>query len=360
MNSPFGSDYGASRALFLEAARTEGASLESVRHPERGPDGAELFTDIALVGDRNAENVLVLISATHGVEGFCGSGAQVDWLRREEGKRLAGNTAALLIHAINPYGFAWLRRVTHENVDLNRNWIDFSGPLPQNPDYDELSAALVPTSWSDAARAEASAAIMAFVQTRGVAALTQAMSGGQYSHPLGLWFGGHRPTWSRLTQATIFESYLGHAARVAIIDYHTGIGPSGYAEPISTFASDSGEFRRARAWYGLNVVSMPDGASSSAVLSGDGLSAAPALLPNAEITPIALEFGTVAPVEVSEALRGDAWLHAYGDPLSPPAEPIKSRIRDAFYTDTDEWRGMVLGQSLQTTRKAAFALGMPR
>ncbi len=360
MDSPFGADYGASRARFLDAARKQGAALESVLYPERGPDGAELFTDIALLGERNAENFLVMISATHGVEGFCGSGAQVDWLRREEATRLAPNTAALLIHAINPYGFAWLRRVTHENVDLNRNWVDFSAPLPENADYDALKSALVPRSWSDAARAEANAAIMAFIQAHGLAALTQAMSGGQYTDPLGLWFGGDRPTWSRRTQSEIFENYLGHASRVAIVDYHTGIGPSGYAEPISAFRSDSGEYQRARAWYGLNVVSMPDGASSSALLSGDGLSAAPTLLANAEITPIAMEYGTRTPVEVSEALRGDAWLHAYGDPLSPAAGPIKQAIRDAFYTDTDEWRGMVLGQSLQTMRKAAFALGLPR
>lgn len=359
MTTPFGADYGQARALFLDAARQQGAGVESVLHPERGPDGAELFTDVALLGDRDAENVLVLISATHGVEGFCGSGAQVDWLRREEGKRLAGNTAALLIHAVNPYGFAWLRRVTEDNVDLNRNWVDFSKPLPENPDYDSLQAAFVPKSWSDAARAEANAAIMAFVQARGFPALTQAMSGGQYTDPLGLWFGGHQPTWSRRTQTKIFEAYLGHASRVAIVDYHTGIGPSGYAEPISTFPSASGAYQRARAWYGLNVVSMPDGASSSAILSGDGLSAAPALLPKAEVTPIAMEYGTVSPIEVSEALRADAWLHAYGDPLSPDAKPIKRQIRDAFYTDTDEWRGMVLGQSLQTARKAAFALGQP-
>jgi len=30
--------------------------------------------------------------------------------------------------AVNPHGFAWLRRVNEDNVDLNRNFIDFPQP----------------------------------------------------------------------------------------------------------------------------------------------------------------------------------------------------------------------------------------
>src|SRR5205085_1839656 len=111
MNSAesFAPDYQGARARFLEAARAAGAALEAILHPERGPDGGALHTDVAWIGPRDAEAALVLISATHGVEGFCGSGAQVDWLRREEWRALPAGTAVLIIHAINPYGFAWLR-----------------------------------------------------------------------------------------------------------------------------------------------------------------------------------------------------------------------------------------------------------
>ena len=52
----------------------------------------------------------------------------------------------------------------------------------------------------------------------------------------------------------------------------------------------------------------------------------------------------------------DAWLHAHGDPLSPEAAPIKAAIRDAFYGDADDWKGMVAGQSLLATRQAMAAL----
>jgi hypothetical protein len=359
MTSPFAADYQQARKAFLEAAQAQGAALERIAHPERGPDGAELFVDIALIGDPKAEAVLVMISGTHGVEGFCGSGAQVDWLRRGEAQRLPRGVAVLMIHAINPYGFAWLRRTTHENVDLNRNWVEFGAPLPQNPGYDRLKAAIVPQQWSDAAQAEAGAVLMAFAQEHGWPALIQALSGGQYTDPRGIFYGGAGPTWSRQQQTSIIQTYLSNAARVALVDYHTGLGPVGYAEPISTFAGHSAEYRRARAWYGLSVVSLPDGDSASASILGDGLSAAVALLPKAAVTPVALEYGTRPDREVIEALRADAWLHSHGDPLSPEGQAIKRQIRNAFYEDTDLWRGMVLGQSLQACRQAVLGLSRP-
>ncbi len=357
-NDCFGTDYQAARGKFLEAARAAGATLEAARHPERGPDGGELFTDIGLLGPADAEAMLVMISATHGVEGFCGSGAQIDWLRRGEAARLPKGVGVLLVHAINPYGFAWLRRVTQENVDLNRNWIDFTAPLPENRDYDSLRTAIVPESWTDEARAAAGATLGAYMQQHGMAAFQQAISGGQYSDPQGVWFGGQAPTWSRRQQEAIFSTYLGQASKVALLDYHTGLGPSGYAELISVFPGTAPEYRQARDWYGANVVSLPDGASSSAVIQGDGLKAAPALLPQAAVTPLALEYGTKPPMEVVEAVRADAWLHAHGDPLSPAGQAIKRQIRDAFYEDSDIWRGMVLGQSLQACRQAVIGLAL--
>lgn len=119
---------------------------------------------------------------------------------------------------------------------------------------------------------------------------------------------------------------------------------------------DTGEYRRAAAWHGLAVVSQNAGESVSAKLAGDWLNASPELLPQAEVTSIALEYGTVASAQVLEALRADNWLHAHGDPLSPEGQAIKAQVRDAFYVDTDVWRGMVLGQSLIAIRQALAGL----
>ena len=108
--TPFSATYAEARTKFLDAAAAAGAALSSYAHPERGPDGGELAADVAWIGPADAEGVLVMVSATHGVEGHCGSGAQLDWLRRGEAARRAANVAVVLVHAINPYGFAWSRR----------------------------------------------------------------------------------------------------------------------------------------------------------------------------------------------------------------------------------------------------------
>ena len=358
MNSAesFSANYPEARAKFLKAATDAGGALEAITHPERGPDGGELATDVAWFGPKDAPAVLVMISGTHGVEGFCGSGAQIDWLRRGGASGLPAGVAVLMIHAVNPYGFAWLRRVTHENVDLNRNWIDFARPLPANPGYADLADAICPAEWTEAAQAASFQVLGGFIAKNGMMAMQQAISGGQYSHPKGVFFGGAGPTWSRTTQTAIFDHYLKGAARVGIIDYHTGLGPWGYGEQIITDLVGSPGFDRARRWYGAVVTSPSTGTSTSADIVGDGLAAAPILLAHAEVTGMALEVGTQETMTVLNALRADAWLHAYGDPANEQGKAIKAQIRAAFYGDAADWKGMVAGQSLLAVKQTLAGL----
>jgi Protein of unknown function (DUF2817) len=121
------------------------------------PNGAALSMDIAWFGDRSASKVFVAFSGVHGVEGFFGSGVQIEWIHRSENRRLPRDTAALLVHAVNPYGFAWLRRTNEDNVDLNRNWIDFDRPLPTNERYEEIAEDLCPPDGSADAQTVADA-----------------------------------------------------------------------------------------------------------------------------------------------------------------------------------------------------------
>jgi len=143
---------------------------------------------------------------------------------------------------------------------------------------------------------------------------------------------------------------------VAVIDYHTGLGPWGYGEQIVTDRRGSAAFARAASWWGAAITSPADGTSTSADISGDGLGALGALLPHAEVTGMALEVGTQSVMEVLAALRADAWLHARGDLGSPQGRMIKAQVRNAFFGDADDWKGMVAGQSLLATRQAIEGL----
>lgn len=127
----FSGDYSALRARFLAAARTAGASLVEYLHPLHGPDGERLATDVAYLGRNDARKLMVLISGTHGVEGPFGSACQTAWLSQNTPWQLPDDTAVLAIHLINPWGTAWSRRVNEDNVDLNRNFIDWQKAPPK-------------------------------------------------------------------------------------------------------------------------------------------------------------------------------------------------------------------------------------
>lgn len=352
----FANDYTQARTKFLDAAKAAGARIEAYRNPCRGPEGGTLFTDTAWLGPGDAKRVLLTISATHGVEGFCGSGAQCGWFACGLARELPGDTAHLAIHAINPHGFAWLRRVTEDNVDLNRNFIDFDAPYPDNPGYEELASAICPRTWDAATIAETTRQIAAYGRKEGAKALQSAISGGQYRHPDGIFFGGHVPTWSHLTLKRIFQKELSRAARVAVIDYHTGLGPRGHGERICTHAPGSAGLRRAKAWYGGDVTCPSQGDSVSVELFGHNVIGMEQAAPQAELTAVAVEYGTVKTEEVRLALRADNWLHLYGNLESTQGRAIKQQIRQAFYQDAEDWKDQVWNRAVETQQQALKGL----
>jgi hypothetical protein len=122
----FADSYAEARSKFAEACRNLGAALTEHALPNfSGPNEQTLSVDVARVGAVPPKSLLILISGTHGVEGFSGSGFQVGYLADKVHEALPAGAGVLLIHALNPFGFAWLRRVNENNVDLNRNFQDF-------------------------------------------------------------------------------------------------------------------------------------------------------------------------------------------------------------------------------------------
>lgn len=350
----FSRSYPEARAKFLQAARAAGATLHEWPHPLAGPDGGALGTDTAWLGPADAPHVLVILSGTHGVEGLAGSGPQVDLLQAPP--VLPPDTAILLVHAVNPHGFAWLRRVTEENVDLNRNWVDFAQPLPANPGYAELHAHYVPATLDADTIAAAEAAIAAWRAAHGDAAERAARSSGQYTHADGLFYGGTGPTWARRTSEAILARFLPRARTVAIVDLHTGLGPFGYGEPICNHAPGGERVARARRWWGESVTEPLRGTSSSQPKWGLSEFGYERALAHADIAFVALEFGTYPPERGGDALRADAWLWNHGDPRGPGAEAIRAALRDHFYPPFADWQEMVLFRSRQVFRQALHGL----
>lgn len=356
----FSADYTEARDKFTAAAKAAGADLARYDNPNKGPRGEALSTDVAWLGSQDASKAAVLISGTHGVEGFCGSGAQVAWLRGDGPRALPKDVGVLLVHAINPHGFAWLRRVTEEGVDQNRNFVDFAKPLPENPGYDELADAFVPREIEGPVQEAALAKLKAYRARHGDIAYFTAYSAGQYKHPDGVFYGGAGPTWSRKTTEAICARYLAARKQVAGVDFHTGLGPHGYGEPICHHAAGSDALTRARAWYGESLTESASGTTSSQARNGLTHFGYARALPGVALNFVTLEYGTYSRERGAIVFREDHWLHRTHGPAgvfdTDRGRAIKAAIRKHFYPDADPWKEMVLYRAFQVIRQTLQGL----
>ncbi len=209
----FSASYADARDAFLAEARRRGFALTSYEHPLRGRDGETLALDVARLGDPHAARVLIVSSACHGVEGYCGSGVQIAALRVGDlvAKARDAGVGLVFMHALNPYGFSHIRRVTEENIDLNRNFVNFSAALPENSAYRELHGLMIPRTWPPDLAHEGD--LLAFVAARGERAIQAALSSGQYEFPEGLLFGGRGPTWSHRALRKALRDHAAGAER---------------------------------------------------------------------------------------------------------------------------------------------------
>ncbi|MFN5700973.1 MAG: DUF2817 domain-containing protein [Betaproteobacteria bacterium] len=345
---------------FLAACARRGVKPDCWVHPLRGPAGQELRTHAAWFGPADALNLIVLVSGVHGVEAFAGSGAQVALIEQGmlEKEHLPPSTAVLMIHLINCWGAAHGRRNTDGNVDLCRNFVDFGEPLPVRPEYEDIHPALVCPTLEGPARDGANQRIERFVAQKGPRAYIQALMGGQYQHPDGFSYGGNQPTWSRRVLEEIFTRYTHLAKRVAVIEYHTGLGPWAYGTAVTMHMGN--DCQRARRWYG-NWLDAPNERNLGASLDGyrvfghttEGYKR---LTPDAELTAIVLEFGTYPPEVSLPVMVQDHWLEVYGDPSSDIGERIRKRMLELHHPEDRDWRQAVLDRANQVFRQALRGL----
>lgn len=320
--------------------------------PGQSPPGGGLHTDCAWLGARTASHVLVLIGGTHGIEGFTGSAVLLDLLTRLPAQ-LPESLAILCIHALNPWGYAWHRRCDAEGIDLNRNFIDFSQPLPANPGYRELRAALFD---EDTARRQQ--VLAQYRRQHGQTAYEIAVSGGQYTDPVGPFFGGTAPAHGRRTIETLIHDFRLAQRRLAVIDVHTGLGAYGYGEIICDHAPDSAGAATARAWYGAECT-LPALGTSSSVPKLGLLDYAWHAIMQAESCFITLEFGTLPTENLFDVLLRDHRFRArHGtQPVDHPDFPaLVDALRAHFCPSDPDWRSQVLQRARTVTDRALEGL----
>lgn len=360
--SVFSSSYGEAREKFINEANNAGADIKSFEHPSIQCPGSSqviadalptntlntdaLTIDTAWIGSRDAKSVLVMICGTHGPESYTGAALQLDWLRRYDSMP-STTTAMLLIHAANPFGWAYCSRTTENNVDLNRNFIDHQQKPPQTALTQQVQDLLSSSNAKGPRFKKILFGLFKLIIKFGPVKLLNEISQGQYSHPNGIGFGGHSAEWSNQTLRSIFHNQLNGAERVAIIDWHTGIGDYGKPCFLCFDKPDTDEYKRARHMWGAALDDSDANYSSGERPDYQGLLINAlsdiARGAGAKTTSCVIEFGTYSNLKMLKALLIDRWLRFSASDAKPETKAaLKTKMLSLFYPDDPGWRASVL------------------
>ena len=215
------------RAL-IEKVRTywPNAELESNRIAD-GKD--DLATDVILAHPLHEKQRLLLISTgLHGIEGYIGAAIQHLFVDRYLTRLNPQDTGLLLVHAINPWGMKYRRRVNEHNVDLNRNFIYDQNAAGKsvNPAYDKAFSMLNPQRPLKCnCNPFFYPTLINKMLVMGPAVFQEAVLYGQYRHPQGLYYGGQGFEPSALYFNRLFFETISEYPQILLLDMHSGYGP---------------------------------------------------------------------------------------------------------------------------------------
>jgi len=348
-DSFFSPNYDTARARFLESAQKNGAATQKIPLSAKGPDALPLSIDIARFGNPNAKKVLLHSSGIHGVEGFAGSAIQLALM--EQLPEIPDDCALILVHVLNPYGMSWHRRVNENNVDLNRNFLpdpeDYSG-APEA--YKTLNPMLNPKTGPgfDFFLFRTVGRIL----RHGYNSLKQAIVGGQYEFPEGLFFGGHRLEEGPTLYGDFLREALKEAEHVVAIDIHTGLGKQGYDTLLVEGGPENALYQDLERAFGDRVAPWDPEASVAYAIRGGHPDAVGHCLPLATVHFVTQEFGTLPPLKVLHALREENRWHHWGE--GHLEHSTKNAILSAFRPNKASWREAVILRGKELASQASL------
>lgn len=374
--APFSQDYQTARGKFLAAAAAAGAQVEHHRLPGfDGPDGKPLYMDSARIGPQDADVVVVSVCGTHGAEGFCGSAAQIDWLTHEAPRKaLPKGVATLLVHAVNPWGFAHMLRTNENKVNINRNSIDFASPPPVNPLFQEIFATFPTRMGHDEDLVvEFNAAYAAAERKYGRWEVSDALGRGQYQQPDGYEYGGTQSEWSSRTLFEILRKQCSGARHIAYVDWHTLINiGDGKLVYLCFNQTNDHLFDRAGTWWGREAIDREavnkqwsEGTTNKRPSRAGILmwGVQQAMAPQADVAGAVIEFCAdpdsfiLSPEESQRGWVYSRWLRHTRDYASPTGKFVTSYLREATSPTRRSFQEAALDAARETYRNTFAGAG---
>jgi hypothetical protein len=226
----FAETYEANRAKFralLSVVQKLWPSAEPGKHQICAEEDLSIDT-IEARPRHNCKRLVIISTGLHGIEGYIGAAAQHLFVAEHIGQLTPENTGLLLIHAINPWGMKYHRRVNENNVDLNRNFLfeDPGSAEEVNPAYNRALKLLNPTKpLRSAGSPFFYLCLINKMLTMGPAIFREAVLYGQYRYPYGLYYGGSGFELSAKVVNDLYATAARDYQRILHIDMHSGYGP---------------------------------------------------------------------------------------------------------------------------------------
>ncbi len=298
--------------------------------------------------------LLILSSGVHGVEGFSGSAAQQLFMKEYMEKIDHKNTGVLLLHGMNPYGFKYQRRVTENNVDLNRN-SDVSADLYQNKNkgYTKLNDFLNPTTKVDVGSFKNRFFYMRAlfrIMKDSVATLRQAILQGQYEYEKGLYFGGKTFEPQIVTMQKFLGETMKDYATILELDIHTGYGERGKLHLFPNPMKDKDEKAGVETIFKGYDIDWGDEEDFYTV-TGDFTDFIGKIYPEKFYMPMTFEYGTMDSQTTGGSIKSihnmileNQGIH-YGYDSDDDKKEVLRRMMEMYYPSSPAWRSHTLEQT---------------
>lgn len=351
----FAPDYATARARFREAVRGLDWRLETHGVGVSGPDGEELTIDVGYCQGCKLDKTLVVSSGVHGVEGFFGSAVQLALLQRWATEPPAG-VHCVLLHGLNPYGFAWLRRGDQNNVDLNRNFLLPGEAYEGSPaGYADLDGLLNPQSPPSRWEPFTLKALWA-IACNGMQRMRNTVATGQYAFPKGLFYGGAEPSRTHQLLSEHLPRWLQGSQSVAHLDFHTGLGRSATCKLLINYPLSERQRTWLSEWFGADSFESSNRSSIAYDARGEfGRWCVSRKLATHYLFACA-EYGTADPVKMLAGLRAENRAYHWGQPSAASTAAAKQQLKELFCPASEAWRTEVLQHGVGLVSRAIQGL----
>ncbi len=359
----FPSDYDQARGLFLAAVADIQMALpkkiKSKYFLVNGEEGEKLYTDFLFLdcrrGKSKVQPLLLLTSGVHGPESFVGSAAQIWFLKNQSQKRCVQGVSQVFIHALNPYGFKYMRRFNENNVDLNRNFPTSTEIYHQdNQAYKNLEEVLNPKKELNHLPLQSLTIIAKLakrlVKGMSVGEIRQASVGGQYNFPKGIYYGGSAPEPVVVWLESILPEILNSHSDVLHYDFHTGLGEKGVLHMmvgpgLTSFGKKViKKVIQPLAKGNFDLTTPSD--SGFYKIQGDIIDFIPQLKKDGRILNLTAEYGTVglgifSQLKTLARLINENQGYHFGHSSDRVKRTVKQRLRDIFHPPKKQWLDQV-------------------